>query len=290
MFSKVWFINIVLAVFIISVGFQAAGIWTQKERIPPQTKAFSEKGQMNPVRPRVAQRKNEPAAAYDLIVEQTLFSEDRAAFVPEAAITETDTDAPQVQASRQPVFLYGVVMVGDYRKALVREMNTRSGEDKWVYVGDQIAGMTVTAIEKEKLLLASASETVEVLLYDHAKPRRSLQVARADAPTVVTLSSSDAAPPGQSAANRQKAENQKPAEQEKPVKESTASGSDTEDVSAGSSKTAQSEPAAENAGTAPRQTSPFPPLPKQNQSAVQGEGGEYEVIQTPFGEIRRKIN
>lgn len=285
MFSKVWLINFVLVAIVVSIAFQAVNAWTQKDNpLPGRTVAGK---QEKPVQQVIAPQKREPNSAYDLIAEKTLFSDTRAEFIPEPEVN--GPGEPSAEQTRRPVFLYGTVIAGDYRKALVKESGGESGEDRWVYVGDRIAGMNVQVIEKEKLLLSSDTDTLEVFLYDRTKPRAIYRPQQADTPSVVTLSS-DKDP-----AERPERKNKKPdsGEQQKPVgQESSAAKSDPQESAtvvkreADNHKTVSDKPE-----TGSLQTSPFQPQSKDNADIPppQSGKGEFEIIQTPFGKIQRKI-
>lgn len=287
MFAKVWLINIVLGAIVFSVTLQAVDVWTRTETsLPGSTASNQEKP---PVQRRVIPPETEPETAYDLIPEKTLFSEDRAEFVSETG--EAEPGITRVSASRKPVFLYGVVMVGDYRKALVRENAGKSGDDRWVFEGDKLAGMTVTAIQKEKLILTSNSETLEVLLYDGGKPKSPHPVvAQTETPVVVTLSSEGAAP-----SPKENGDQQKPGGQEKPVTKKSPSATQPENGKAEKGSVKKTEVDSAESGfdrteSTPPQASIFPQLPKQDNQTSPNAKGEQTIVPSPFGGIMRKTN
>lgn len=278
-FSKVWLINIVLAVVFFSIAIQAAEVWKQEDQFVLKAAAADHK--VSVAKNRMMPKKEEPEGAYDLIAEKSLFSEDRTEYISEK--NGAETDVLQTRKSRQPVFLYGVVMVGDYRKALIQENAGGSGKDRWVYEGDRVGGMTVKTIDKEKLSLLSDSETVEIHLHDRGKPKKApSKMAETEAPTVVTLSSADSAPSPE-------IETQKSAAQEKSEKEHPKLNSDVKDKPETPLDDGLEKQTAMSVKENKRPPVSFPIAPNGKQNLTSSPGaGEYETIQTPFGKIQRK--
>ena len=285
MFPKVWLINFFLVALVVSIALQAVNAWTQKEHpLPVQTVPEKQK---KPAQRVIPPQKREPSSAYDMIAEKTLFSDTRTEFIPEPDVNGAGESS--AEQTRRPVFLYGTVIAGEYRKALVKESGGKSGENRWVYVGDQIAGMNVQAIEEEKLLLSSDTETLEVFLYDRTKPRTPYRPQQADTPSVVTLSSDE------DPAKRPERKNRKPGsgEQQKPTgEESSVAKSGLEESATAMKPEADDQKAlSDRPESSSRQASPFQPQSMENvdMPPSQDAKGEFEIIQTPFGKIQRKI-
>ena len=185
MFSKIWLINLFLAVFAISFGLKAYGVWSEGEKgsskAPPIEKpsSLSEK--------RIVKRRMPPESAYSVVVERTLFS-------PERALPDLQEEEPEVEeikdlkVSGKKFFLYGVIIMDDYKAALITNPEVKPGEkkQKWVMVGDAVGGFRVAGIKKDRIILEEGVKEHEILLYDRDKPKRGAPVRKKAKPTVVS--------------------------------------------------------------------------------------------------------
>ncbi|HQB30667.1 MAG TPA: hypothetical protein PLO86_07860 [Syntrophales bacterium] len=242
MIPKIWLVNLGLAFLVVFSGIRAAGVWFQDDR-SIVTGKVSEK----PV-DRVPEKKMftaalPPESSYAPVVEKNLFSPDRkepaAAQEPAA---ESKGEIAELKIPGKKVALYGVVLVDDFRKALITNLEKKGKERDviWVREGETVGTFKVARIEKDKVFLEENGRQYEIALYSDDKPERRTVAVPEGKPSVI-------APEGEA-----RKESAPPA------------------------------PAVESKGGAP--PSPRPP-------SVAGEKGgddEYEVISTPFGQLKRK--
>ncbi len=209
MWSKIWLMNVVLAVCIVIMGMNAWQVWTGElpvQSIPAKTESPAEdSGQKN------AEKQRLPEIEYRVIAEKNLFDPARKEAQPEegaaAAPGEKNADA-----SRQNIALHGVILKKDYQKALIRTADTGSGKDRWVTVGEPVGTMTVSAIEKNRIVLTEGGEIREISLHE-GKNRGpgSQNLAKNDAPSIINISASAEEAPNVNSAETPKTET-KPAD------------------------------------------------------------------------------
>jgi len=187
MFSKIGIINILLTLLFAFFVIRTYGVWktgkniTSENQVIEKAKPHSEK--------RVAQRQFLPESYYKAVVEQSLFSPDRAEFIPEVSESEAEV-APEEVPGRK-IILYGVVMMKDYVMALVTNPEIKSGDKPllWVRAGDHLGILKVASIQKESILLTSGSKQYKIPLYDQSRPKQRSRVAETAKPMVVTTPS-----------------------------------------------------------------------------------------------------
>lgn len=188
---KIWLLNVLLAASVALLGIKAYAIWSEGTRPMPSAEpsveaaAFSEGGLQG--------RRVIEETAYDPVVEHNLFSPSRQApevdeEEEEIPVTQEISESPQAPTS---VFLNGVILADDYQAALINNQKPAAGEkrEKWVKIGDRIAGFQVVAIEKDKIVLEEEGEEYEISLFDKQKPGRKVAAAKQQkGPTVVAVS------------------------------------------------------------------------------------------------------
>lgn len=184
MFSKIWLINLVLAVFAIFFGLKAYGVWSEEEKTALEMQAV-ESHKARPKK-RIVKRRMPPESDYSVVVERTLFS-------PERALPDLQEEEPAVEeikdlkVSGKRFFLYGVILTDDYKAALITDTEVKRGKkkQKWVMVGDTVGGFSVADIKKDRIILAQGAMEYEILLYDKDKPKRGAPVIKKAKPTVI---------------------------------------------------------------------------------------------------------
>jgi hypothetical protein len=213
MFSRVWLINLFLTIFIIFFGIKAYGVWSERERVPSETR---------PVRkPLPLPGKNivinnmPPESDYEVIVSNNPFMPDRGKPAegkqhPGKKVTpKIDKKLlRRLNAALRRTVVYGVIIAGEYKKALVTTVESRPTRGRkrkripapkrrarWVKVGDSLGEFTVDDIRKGSVLLAAAGNQYRVFLYDREKPKRRVPVKGKENPTVVSLGSKTATIP-----------------------------------------------------------------------------------------------
>ncbi len=184
MFSRIWLINLVLAVFAVFFGLKAYGVWSEGE------KSFSEeplieKPSSRPKK-RIVKKRMPPESDYRVVVERTLFSPERVS--PD--LQEEDPEAEEIKdlkVSGKRFFLYGVVLTDDYKAALITNSEVKPGKrkQKWVMVGDTVGGFRVAGIKKDRIILAQGSREYEILLYDKDEPKKRAPATKTKAESTV---------------------------------------------------------------------------------------------------------
>ncbi len=247
MFSKVWIINIVMAVLILFCWIR---IWDGRDAemvIPVQPVTVQKTGTApSTISAVIAQ----PASSleYDGIVEMNLFSPDRT-FIVEAVEPEPVVEA-EARISGEKIVLYGVVVLDADKKALINNPVRKPGDRDflWIREGERLSNLRITRIDPEQLLLNDGAVQYKISLYDPGKarpqassPQRVSSPSQRDVPQVISADPASAAAP------------------------------------------------AARPGTGTGAVAPAQPRPeKAPKKAAASDDDEYEIIDTPFGEIRRK--
>ncbi|MFZ7111141.1 MAG: hypothetical protein ACOWYE_05615 [Desulfatiglandales bacterium] len=192
MISKVWLINLILALCTVLAGTAAYRVWTQEERTDPGAPPdrIAEKA----VKPAATSRPNlmMREASYAVIAEKNLFTPDRQEKLTEEPESVKKTASPRVLGRN--ITLYGVIIMGDSQKALVTNLGRKPDEpaNTWVSVGDALDNFTVAAIDSESILLKAGTEEHKVLLFDgkRSRPRPAREAEESTSqPKVVTAES-----------------------------------------------------------------------------------------------------
>ncbi len=242
MIPRIWLINVILALCVVAAGSSAYSVWVQEDpfrQIDPSKESPMVAAETRRTNKRVTLRES----AYRIIAERTLFSPDRAEYLPEESDSVIKVEQPVL--SGRKVNLYGVIIMDSDRKALIDDPNPKRKPKepprKWVRVGEMFGNVRVVAIESESVSLAEGTKIYEIPLYTKkgASPS-SIDPARSrptSSPTVVSTE----------------------AKGKSPVRENVSSGAEKRKV------------------------------PPKVDRGKQDEGtGEYEIVNTPFGPVKRK--
>lgn len=238
MVSRIWIVNALLAAVLV---FGGMGVWDAWRREAPPTGTAAVKGKT--ARPFQAPPENQllSSAEYPEVVERNLFSEDRSAPAPPAPpeTAEPETVQEEVRVDGKKIILYGVVLFGDYKAALINnpEIQGKNPQNQWIKEGGRIGNLTVRQILQDRVVLADADASYRVLLYDPEKVQKAASAQKTPPsakPNVVSVGEAPVA---------------------KPV------------VKADAPPKAQSSPA---------------------EVRSISEDGQYEIIDTPLGQIKRK--
>ncbi|MEW6077234.1 MAG: hypothetical protein AB1724_05455 [Thermodesulfobacteriota bacterium] len=247
--SKIWLVNLALAVAVVLTGIMSLEVWTGPDEMIPEIEAVADTAAPSP-EVSLAARGTSPEGAYSIVVEKNLFSPDRSD--PLAA----GAGPGRPRLSEKNIYLYGIVILDGRTQALVsdpesgtRAAGARAG-DKWVRVGDRIGNFSVAEIGRDRIVLKDGADRYDVLLYDENKPVSMKSEELPPAtPTVVVTGSDKAAP-----------------------------------EAAPDAPAAPAERAAAEKG--PSSSSAFAP----GSPAGSGEKpGEYKIVDTPFGPIKRRV-
>ncbi len=193
MFSKIWFINLFLAVFAIFFGLKAYGVWSEEEKTALEMQVV----ETHKARPkkRIVKKMAPPESDYSVVVERTLFSPERVS--PDLQKEEPEAkEIKDLKVSGKRFFLYGVILTDDYKAALITNPEPKPGKkkQKWVMVGDTVGGFMVAGIKKDRIILAQGGREHEILLYDKDKLKRGAPVIKKAKPTVLSTAPKKSAP------------------------------------------------------------------------------------------------
>ena len=243
-FSRTWFINVILAVCVAFFGAKSIGVWVESGDGIKTAQAVAEKTKKWHMK-KVTREKMPPETAYGAVTDRNLFSPDRAEFVKEEEVqVEAEPVKGDIRISGRKVVLYGVIMTDDYRAALISDPKPKSPKRRsmWVkqgdIIGDSAEGVVVSSIQKESITLRDGEKMYEVLLYDKKKSREKVAAQKQTKPTVVTTK-----------------------------------------------QTAVARPPAP--GAKPGSKNAVPPKITTKKGSPSGDD-EYNIINTPFGKIKRK--
>ncbi len=233
MSSRIWLLNMILAAAVLTMAAKVYSVWTRGLDLPvPPVKKVRMKDVADS--PAVIDLSTFPERRYAPLVERNPFSPERGRNrlgEEETAVVVTENVKPATN-----IKLYGVVMAGDFCRALITNPDRKSGQrpNIWVETGQRIGDYRIEKIEKDRVILSKKGIRYQVELFAPGK-RRGAAAPRSARP----------AHPG-AASSKKVITIDVPKPKPKPGK-----------ISRGESK------------------------------IEAGQGG-YEIIKTPFGNIRRK--
>jgi hypothetical protein len=217
MFSRIWLINVVLALFVCFLGFKAYGVWAKENKAFHVPKAVQKPIQGIPKPPdSLHKRKIPPESRYDILMTLNLFSPERAEALPEVAKPDekskklSATDKKDIQQYFKSLTLYGLVITNDLAEALVshpvRKPVLKGGkavipknrrrnikrltvkQTKWVKAGDTLGDFKVVSIKPDRVLLKVSDQSYDLLLYDKDNLKKRAAPKPKTGPNVVGLS------------------------------------------------------------------------------------------------------
>ncbi|MCK4533897.1 MAG: hypothetical protein KAT81_00115 [Syntrophobacterales bacterium] len=189
-FSRTWFINVILAVCVAFFGAKSIGVWVERGDEIKTAQVVAEKTKKWHIK-KVTREKMPPETAYGAVTDRNLFSPDRAELVEEEGV-QAEAVKGDIRISGRKIVLYGVIMMEDYRTALISDPKPKSSKRRsmWVkegdIIGDSTEGVVVSSIQKESITLLDGGKMYEVLLYDKDKLREKVAAQKQTKPTVVT--------------------------------------------------------------------------------------------------------
>lgn len=175
MFSKIWIINIFLMILIAIISVGIWDIWQKETGIIPKSIA-GKTDTISSKKRTTARHKPQSKSAYDVIVDNNLFSSDRMANIEEEAESLPVTEE-EVKVDGEKVVLYGVILMDDYKKALINNPIRDKGnkENLWIAEGDKIGDLNVKQIKEDHVLLSDGTKNYNVSLYDPEKQKKRKQ-------------------------------------------------------------------------------------------------------------------
>ena len=119
---------------------------------------------------------NEPLQSYGIISEKNIFSSDRKEFSSSSlALAEAPKSRPRPQ-----VILSGVAISDDYQSASVsspgRPLKKGERETMTLKPGDRIGEYKLARIEADRIIIETAGDSFEVLLYDPRRAKTRVEV------------------------------------------------------------------------------------------------------------------
>ncbi|ACN16095.1 hypothetical protein HRM2_30120 [Desulforapulum autotrophicum HRM2] len=205
MISRVWMINLALLFLIVFALVKTFGVWTQPAwtTLEKSVQGRGEQDLKNNYKITMP-----PKSSYGVVAENNLFAPDRKVFEPVPALSvapevvkepevEPDPEIKKVVVAGVNIVLYGVILMADYRSALLSNPDLEHQGDKkqiWVKPGDVVGTLTVDDILKDRVILNDNSKKIAVLLYDSDKVRQRTVSKKINRPKVVATDSADAKP------------------------------------------------------------------------------------------------
>ena len=198
MSSKIWLINLVMAVFVVFFGIKAYEVWSKGDQGPLETGSI-QKPLPWPEK-RISKRSMPPESDYEIIVTYNLFSHVRSEGKSEEEkkplVNETKPKAAGrflklLEWTHKRTNLYGVIIVDDQRQALIGEVPANRGksagekEVKRAKVGDTVGRFKVKEIKNTSVILTAGGYEWPVALFDKDKPKKRASVKKETGPIVV---------------------------------------------------------------------------------------------------------
>lgn len=199
MSSKIWLINLILAAAVVFFGIKAYRVWSEGNQWP--VKAGSIQKPVPLPDKKILARSSPPETEYEVVVSNNLFSLDRNEAAPQAPAPPTEVKKEDSKATgtllkvlerfHQRTNLYGVVIVGDHREALIDSIPAKLGvrvvhrSIERARVGDTLGMFKVKEIGPTTVVLTAGGYEWPVSLFDKDKPKKRVPVKKAVGPVVI---------------------------------------------------------------------------------------------------------
>ena len=168
---RTWIIGLGLAAASIFFGYQTVQVWSANDRLevnrpvkkPPKTQADS----------KVAYRSNPRYNTYAVIAQKNLFSSDRREQFPKKA--PPPKTAKPFKSLGIRFALFGIVINGDEKKALISNFNKKNATDKeyiWLKEGDKIGTFSVSEIQSDQIIVTERGNSYTIRLSDQDNPQK----------------------------------------------------------------------------------------------------------------------
>jgi len=168
---RTWVLILLLAVAVVFFGYQTFQVWFAHDE--PEVNEPARRPQGSQANRRVAYRRNPPYKTYEVIAQKNLFSSDRREEAPDTSPTPSVVQPSKPLDSR--FALFGVVIEGDEKKALVSNLNKKTPDEKdyiWVKVGDKIGNLNISEINPEQVTITEGGSTHTIRLSDQSYPQK----------------------------------------------------------------------------------------------------------------------
>jgi hypothetical protein len=192
MTSRYGIFCLILFFAVLGLGFKSYETWSQpagaviKREVPkkPETRTENLPAAADPA-------EATPREAYKPIAEKNIFHPERQEF----PVTGAEQSKP---SARPQIALYGVVVAGEYQSATIvspgKPLGKGEREAKTVKLGDRIGDYKVEKIQEDRIVMESAGDSFEVLLYDPNAPKRRIEIKMPVQPVAVTSSAGGPSP------------------------------------------------------------------------------------------------
>ena len=207
MVSRIWFVNVILALLVAFLGLKAYGVWSQENSGIP---AMAEKPVQRVVKPlgTFHERKVPPESEYDALMALNLFSPERTEVLADETTPDEKTktlsavEQKNIEQNFSKFTLYGMVITDDSAEALVSCPTTplvfKRGtkpkrtqavkQTKWVKAGDALDDFKVVAVKPDRVLLEAGGESYDLLLYGNEQVKNRGSAKPKPGPTVLGAS------------------------------------------------------------------------------------------------------
>jgi hypothetical protein len=171
---RTWIICALLAAAAIFFGYQTVEVWSgndSNDRL--EVNKAAQKTPKRQAGRSVAHRRSPRYKVYEVIAQKDLFSRDRREKLPEKSPTAAPVKAEQPLDKR--FALFGIVIKGSEKKALVTNLDKKSAKGKayiWVKVGDKIGNLNVSEIQPEQIIVIQGGRTYTIRLSDHSQSQK----------------------------------------------------------------------------------------------------------------------
>jgi hypothetical protein len=191
MFSKLAWINIILAGMVSFFIMKTSDIWTANDELVPDVETVNEAGAKKGIK--IVQKKISPQSFYNVITDQNLFSEERIEIIiPKATkkVEKKEEEKPEIKEISFPgkqIKLYGIILMEKYRTALISNpiQGSDQPKDRWVKQGDRLGKMIVTRINRESIHIKEKNQIYKIRLYDEKDRKIQPRSSRAEKDTGV---------------------------------------------------------------------------------------------------------
>jgi len=199
MSSRIWIVNLVLAIAVVLLGIKAYGVWSRWEQKPLESSASQKP---LPLKERkISVRTVPPETEYEVVAGNNLFSPNRNEVGAQPAEPPPETKTEETKATgnllkvleraHQQMNLYGVVIVDNQREVLIDLIPAKPGPSPFersverARIGDTLGMFKVKEIGPTFVVLTAGGYEWQVALFDKDKPKKRVPVKKEDGPIVV---------------------------------------------------------------------------------------------------------
>lgn len=206
---RIWVVNIAMAVLLLFAGINIWELWHKEFRDVSGSAGGA--GSVQGVAADEAEDRLLDQQEYEMLASRNLFSPDRKVYAPaqdsEKQEAEKKPKEKTVRISGEAVALYGVVITGEKKIALINNPGGKLGDGRfiWIRKGDALANLTVADITPGEIILDEGSAQYKVSLSEKKRPKTRRQREKSSGPTVVKGGSAPQSSPSSSSTAQSKA-------------------------------------------------------------------------------------